>query len=107
VLHHPDGSLTLAPAYDLLPQAHLPNDGELALAVDGEYRHAAITREHLVNEVSSWGIREATGVVDDAIAVVQETARAEVPHPQAHPALADDIARFAHNLATGCAVGQR
>jgi serine/threonine-protein kinase HipA len=41
LLHRPDGSMTLSPAYDVVPQAHQPNDGEVALAVDGEYRHAA------------------------------------------------------------------
>ncbi|WP_049806829.1 HipA domain-containing protein [Pseudofrankia inefficax] len=33
LVHRPDGSMTLSPAYDLVPQAHLPNDGEVALAV--------------------------------------------------------------------------
>ena len=45
LLHRPDGSMTLSPAYDVVPQAHQPNDGEVALAVGGEYRHAAITME--------------------------------------------------------------
>jgi serine/threonine-protein kinase HipA len=107
VLHHPDGSLTLAPAYDTLPQVHLANDGELALAIGGEYRHAAVTREHLVNEIASWGVRKAADVVAGTLAVVQETARTEVPHPRAHPVLADDIARFAQNLAAGRAAGHR
>ena len=35
LLHRPDGSMTLSPAYDVVPQAHLPNDGEVALAVGG------------------------------------------------------------------------
>jgi hypothetical protein len=33
LLHRPDGSITLSPAYDVVPQAHQPNDGEVALAV--------------------------------------------------------------------------
>ena len=48
LLHQPDGSTALSPAYDVVPQAHQPNDGEVALAVNGEYRHAAITKEHLI-----------------------------------------------------------
>src|SRR5690606_29175401 len=40
LLHQPDGAISLAPAYDVVPHAHLPNDGELALAIDGVYRHA-------------------------------------------------------------------
>ena len=46
LLHLPDGSMTLSPAYDVVPQAHQPNDGEVALAVGGEYSHAAITMNH-------------------------------------------------------------
>jgi serine/threonine-protein kinase HipA len=107
VLHRPDGSVTLAPAYDTLPQAHLPSDGELALAVGGEYRHAAVTREHLIHEIASWGVAEAAETVDAALAVVHQTVRAEVPHVRAHPRLADDVARFTQNLAAGRAAGAR
>jgi acyl-CoA synthetase (AMP-forming)/AMP-acid ligase II len=32
LLHHPDASMTLSPAYDVVPRAHQPNDGEVALA---------------------------------------------------------------------------
>nr|WP_246253722.1 HipA domain-containing protein [Isoptericola chiayiensis] len=59
LLHRRDGSVELAPAYDVVPQTHQPNDGELALAVDRTYRHAAVTRTHLVTEVGSWGLRDA------------------------------------------------
>ena len=31
LLHVPDGSMMLSPAYDVVPQAHQPNDGEVAL----------------------------------------------------------------------------
>ena len=51
----PDGSITLSPAYDVVPQAHQPNDGEVALAVGGEYRHAALTMSHLAAEGRAWG----------------------------------------------------
>lgn len=60
LLHPPDGSTTLAPAYDVVPLTHLDADGELALAIDGEYRHAAITRDHLVREAHSRGLRSPT-----------------------------------------------
>ena len=55
LLHRPDGSMTLSPAYDVVPQAHQPNDGEVALAVGGEYRHAAITMDHLLAEGQRMG----------------------------------------------------
>ena len=59
LLHRPDGSMTLAPAYDTVPQVHQPNDGELALAVDHVYRHRAITRANLIAEGHSWGLDAA------------------------------------------------
>nr|WP_253182579.1 HipA domain-containing protein [Jiangella alba] len=105
LLHPPDGSMTLAPAYDLVPQAHQPNDQEMALAVDQEYRHRAITRSHLVAEGAAWGLSDAERVVDDALASVLDTVTAEVPHPRAHPSLRDDITRFTSNLVAGRAVG--
>ncbi|MHB1583537.1 MAG: HipA domain-containing protein [Acidimicrobiales bacterium] len=55
ILHRPDGSMSLAPAYDVVPQAHLPNDGEVALVVGGEYCYAAITISHLVCRETSMG----------------------------------------------------
>lgn len=56
LLHGPDGSSALAPAYDMMPLAHRPGaDGRLAMAVGGEYALAAVTREHLEAEVRSWG----------------------------------------------------
>ncbi|WP_243401150.1 MULTISPECIES: type II toxin-antitoxin system HipA family toxin [Isoptericola] len=105
LLHPRDGSVQLAPAYDVVPQAHLPNDGELALAVDRVYRHAAITRAHLVAEIHSWGVRDADHVVDESLAAVLETVSVETPDPRAHPGLADDIVRFATNLRAGREAG--
>lgn len=105
LLHHPDGSATLAPAYDIVPQAHQPNDGEMALAVDNEYRHRAITRAHLIAEGLSWGLSDAKRIVDDLLITVMEVAATELPHKMAHPSLAVEIARFATNLAAGRAVG--
>lgn len=56
LLHPADGSVSLAPAYDVVPLAHHPNDGELAMSVGGVYRHADVTAEHLVEEgiKSTW-----------------------------------------------------
>ncbi len=105
LLHRPDGTMTLAPAYDTVPQAHLPNDGELALAVDQEYRHSAITRAHLIAEGHAWGLADAEHIVHDTLARVLDTAATETPHPQAHPSLSIDIIRCASNLIAGRAAG--
>ncbi|MCK9932619.1 HipA domain-containing protein [Frankia sp. Mgl5] len=105
LVHRPDGSMTLSPAYDLVPQAHLPNDGEVALAVDGEYRHAALTLEHLTTEGRAWGLAGAAELAEETLTTVLGLVRTQTPHPEAHPGLAHDIARFTSNLLAGRAIG--
>jgi serine/threonine-protein kinase HipA len=107
LLHRPDGSMTLSPAYDVVPQAHQPNDGEVALAVGGEYHHAAITMDHLVAEGRAWGLAEAATVVQETLATVLQLARTETPHRRAHAGLARDVVRFTSNLLAGRVVGAR
>jgi serine/threonine-protein kinase HipA len=97
--------MTLSPAYDLVPQAHQPNDGEVALAVGGEYRHAALTMSQLVAEGRVWGLTRAAELAEETVSLVLQLARAETPHPRADPGLAQDIAGFAGNLLAGRAVG--
>lgn len=65
LLHDPDGSMTLSPSYDIQPQAHQPNDGEVALAVGGEYRHAALTKDHLITEGRAWGLANAADLAEE------------------------------------------
>jgi len=105
LLHPPDGTMTLAPAYDVVPQTHHDNDGLMALAVDAEYAHAALTREHLIREGLSWGLADAAGVVDATLAAVREAAASEAPHALAHAGLRGDVERFAANLADGRQAG--
>jgi serine/threonine-protein kinase HipA len=105
LLHLPDGSMTLSPAYDVVPQAHQPTDGEVALAVAGEYRHAALTVEHLVAEGRTWGLTEAARLAEETLAVVLQLARKEEPHAGAYAGLARDIAGFAANLLAGQTAG--
>jgi serine/threonine-protein kinase HipA len=105
LLHRPDGSMTLSPAYDVVPQAHQPNDGEVALAVAGEYRHAAITMEHLIAEGRAWGLARASDLAEEALTTVLRLATTESPHKRAHGGLAHDVAGFASNLLAGHATG--
>jgi serine/threonine-protein kinase HipA len=105
LLHRPDGSMTLSPAYDVVPQAHLPNDGEVALAVGGEYRHAAITLSQLVTEGVAWGLAGAAALAEETAAAVLQLARTETPHDRAHSALVPDIVAFTENLLAGRPVG--
>jgi serine/threonine-protein kinase HipA len=105
LLHRPDGSMTLSPAYDVVPQAHQPNDGEVALAVDSEYRHAALTMDHLVAEGRAWGLTGAASLAEETLAAVLKLTKTETPHERAHGGLSRDIAGFTTNLLTGHAVG--
>jgi serine/threonine-protein kinase HipA len=105
LLHRPDGSMTLSPAYDVVPQAHQPNDGEVALSVGGEYRHAALTADHLAAEGRMWGLAGAADLAHETLAKVLELAKTETPHQGAHAGVASDIAGFAGNLLQGRAAG--
>lgn len=105
LLHLPDGSMTLSPAYDVVPQAHLPTDGEVALAIDSEYRHAALTLDHLVAEGRSWGLAHAADLAEGTLATVQGVASTETPHKRAYFGLASDITVFADNLLAGRPIG--
>ena len=88
-----------------MPQAHQPNDGEVALAISGEYRHAAITMNHLVTEGRSWGLTRAADLAEETLALVRQAAGTETPHHRAHAGLARDIAGFAGHLLAGRAIG--
>lgn len=105
LLHRAEGTVELAPAYDFVPQAHQRNDGEMALAVAGEYRHAHLTRAHLTDEAFSWGLANPAPTIDEVLETVLETAQREEPHTRAYPHLTVDIARFAQNLLEGRAAG--
>ena len=105
LLHRPNRSMTLSPAYDVVPQAHQPNDGEVALAIGGEYRHAAITMDHLIAEGRSWGLAEAANLAEEVLTVALQLARTQTPDKRAYPGLANDIAGFASNLLAGRPAG--
>jgi serine/threonine-protein kinase HipA len=105
LLHNLDGSMQLSPAYDVVPQAHQPNDGEVALAIGGEYRHAAITMDHLEAEGRAWGLAAAADLAEETLSTVLRLAQEQTPHEHAHPGLADDIAGFASNLLARRAAG--
>lgn len=105
LLHVSEDEVRLAPAYDVVPMAHLPGDGEMALAVGGQYRHAAITRDHLIGEVGGWGVRAPATVVDEALAELNSAAREETPLSGAFSGLQEQILTFTRNLQMGDPVG--
>jgi len=98
MLHLPDGSTRITPAYDVVPQTHHDSDGKMALAINRKYAHAAITLDDLVAEGESWGLRAPRAIITSALEAVDQFVRSETPVAQAHAELQDDIARFTRNL---------
>ncbi len=107
LLHPADGDVTLAPAYDVVPQTHLPNDGRMALAVNGKYRHLEISRDDLSAEFTAWGLRRAATTVTETLDEVQTILREEAPLEGAVPLLHVQLQAFVDNLISGSPVGGR
>ncbi|QAY74497.1 type II toxin-antitoxin system HipA family toxin [Agromyces protaetiae] len=106
LLHPADGTVRLAPAYDQVPIAHVRgNDGRMALAVNREYRHAALTRDDLAQEIAGWGVRRADATVTDALEELRSAIEREDPIDGAHPALRSSLRTFTDNLLLGHPVG--
>lgn len=71
LLHLPDGSMQLAPLYDLVSTLSYPGlDPELAMYIDDVRRITRVSRDRVINEASSWGIPRARAaeVVEDLLA---------------------------------------
>ncbi len=57
VLHRPDGSVTLAPAYDVAMHAHYEHaEHRFAMDVAGHRTMTELTGQDLVTEATSWGL---------------------------------------------------
>lgn len=103
LLHPPDGTTALAPAYDMVPLAQVPGvDGRLAMAVDGEYALAAMTLAHLEREVGAWGGDPA--VVRTTLERLRDLVDDEAPAPTA-TALRPTLAQSTARLLAGSPVG--
>lgn len=107
LLHSSDGHVSLAPAYDVVPQAHLPNDGKLALAVNNTYRHLAVTRDDLHAEFAKWHLGRAGDAIGSALDELSSVVQQEAPLDGAVDNLQDTILAFIHNLRSGSPVGGR
>lgn len=105
LLHPLEGPPTLAPAYDVVPLRQHVNNGDMALAIGGEYRHAALTVDHLVAEAESWGRRDSRPRVIDVLARLRHALEVEEADPRAHPALGELLEQFTRNLLRGAAAG--
>ncbi|UFS58391.1 HipA domain-containing protein [Subtercola endophyticus] len=105
---HPFGApASLAPAYDVVPLAHHDNDGRVALAVNGKYRHSEITLLDAAAEATAWGLADAESIARDVVRRVLEVTEVEVPDDRSHPGLISDIRRFCSNLLDRRGAGSR
>ena len=104
LLHPFNGPATLAPAYDTVPLRHQPNDGRMAFAVNGVYRHADLTLADLETHLGAWS-STAAALVRPTLELIASTVDIEQPHPAAYPTLRDDISGFVTNLLAGRAAG--
>lgn len=105
LLHPADGEVRLAPAYDIVPQAHLRSDGKLALAVNKKYHHAAITSDDLAAEFASWGLRRGGVLIDGTLDELAAVTADETPADHAFSRLQEQISTFIDNLRTGRPAG--
>ena len=106
MLHLPDGSTRITPAYDVVPQTHLDSDGKMALTINRKYGHATITIDDLVAEGEAWKVRAPRLIITSVLEAVESFASSENPVEQAYAGLQDDIARFAKNLLSGLPEGR-
>ncbi|MDR1791781.1 MAG: HipA domain-containing protein [Propionibacteriaceae bacterium] len=91
LLHLPDGTAQLAPAYDTVPMLHFPLDGRLALKVGGVYPIRSLRLKDLIHEGESWGLDDAEATVRETLGQILAALDAETPHPRAYPYLQADI----------------
>lgn len=104
-LLHPEEEVRLAPAYDVVPQAHGSNDGRLALAVNKKYLHREITRADLEAEFLGWKLRGAALLIDQTLDELRAVIEDEIPLAGAHPGLQDEVLGFTDNLRGGLPAG--
>lgn len=98
VLHHPDGTHELAPAYDIVPQLHLVTDHEFAFSINGVQAHAEITLDDLIVEGAHWRASNPEQIVRNTVASIAEFVSTERPHPGAAADLNRNIAAICQQL---------
>ncbi len=89
LLHGTDGSIRLAPLYDLMSSA-IYGDTTLAMKIDGEARMDRVAMPHLLDEAARWGIRgaRAAEIIRDLLGQAPAAiVRAAMGAPAGPPAL--------------------
>ena len=104
ILHLPDETIALAPAYDQVPLRHQNTDGHMALAINGKYVHASISLADIVAELVSWhcpGLSdeyEATSFVESRLHSYRDILTNATPDKRAYRNLKTEIASFISRL---------
>jgi serine/threonine-protein kinase HipA len=112
ILHLPDDSIKLTPAYDHVPLRHQNTDSKMALAIDGEYFHANVTMKKVATEMVSWRCRsfpkepEAVAFIERFLDNCRVAMGKAMPGDKAYPRLVADINMFISNLLDGKSVGR-
>jgi serine/threonine-protein kinase HipA len=105
LLHLPDETTQLAPAYDVVPLAHRGLDGEMSFSVNMVYEHDRITIVDLEYEARMWGLKDPAPLIRETLEQIEAFTRAESPDARAYEGLAADIQRFTANLLRGLPAG--
>ena len=82
ILHHADGTISLAPAYDVVPTALWPElRSAAAMSIGAAINMAQIGRRDIVNEARAWGLDAALAdrAIDD---VVERVVVADIAHDE-------------------------
>ncbi|MDR2108592.1 MAG: HipA domain-containing protein [Coriobacteriales bacterium] len=97
LLHLPDETLRLAPAYDIPPLAHHGLGENLAFRVDGVIKHSQVSTEHILKEFLNWEVepfasRSATRafILAELEAIAAAVSRMRLPD-KACPGLVADV----------------
>jgi len=107
VFHYPDQSVRLTPVYDQVPLRHQNTDGRMALSIDGEYIHANLTFDSIIDELVSWKTesfkdeKETISFVRNHLESCYSALEKVGISKNAYPSLKNNIASFITNLLSG------
>jgi serine/threonine-protein kinase HipA len=110
ILHHPDGSMEFAPAYDMVVNSHYligGGDQPMALLIGGEYQHKNVSRKALINEGVSWGLKatQVASIVDGKLDLLKEAYETIPPHEYMPEVAYDNVGDYLTNFLNGKTAG--
>jgi len=111
ILHFPNETIALSPAYDHVPLRHQNTDGKMALAVAGEYVHANISLREIASELTSWKCdvfaneSETIAFIRNCLENYVKALHNTVADDKSYPKLKTEISLFISNLLSGKRIG--